>query len=112
MDEFSWMYDIGFIRWLSQFFSEDRLGPVFAWFRRQLEGETPSQMAGKLFGWAIALAALVAVIDQIMYWTRRDQQSKARRFAARCRLLWRYLRRLAVERMSGAIRRTSPDGRR
>lgn len=112
MDDFSWMYDIGFIRWLAKFFSEERLGPVFGWFRRRLEGGTPAQMAGKLLGWAIALAALTAAVDQIVYWTRRDQQSKVRRFTARCRLLWRRLRRFAVERMDGAFRRPSPDGRR
>lgn len=89
MDEFSWLYDIGFIRWISGFFTEEKLGPIFRWFNNQLSGRTPAQIAGKLFWWAVVLVLLAGIIDQAVYWTRRDQQSKARRFIAHVRILWR-----------------------
>lgn len=111
MDEFSWLYDIGFVRWLSGFFTEEKLGPVFRWFRAQLEGRTPSQMAAKFLGWAITLALLAAIIDQAIYWTRRDQRSKLLRFAAHTKLLWRRFYRFAAEKLGG-VRWLSPGGRR
>ncbi|NLG37596.1 MAG: hypothetical protein GX549_06230 [Clostridiales bacterium] len=106
MDDFSWLYDIGFIRWISGFFSEEKLRPVFRWFSSQLAHRTPAQLAGRFFAWAVVLAVLAMLVDQTIYWTSREQQSKARRFIARVRLIWRQLYR-AVERrvrLSGAGR--------
>lgn len=106
MDDYTWLYDIGFIRWLSGLFSEEKLRPVFRWFSAQLAHRTPAQLAGLFFTWAVVLAVLAMLVDQTIYWTRREQQSKARRFIARVRLMWRRLYR-AVERrvrLSAAFR--------
>ena len=98
MDDFSWLYDIGFIRWLSGFLSEERLRPVIRWFSSQLAHRTPAHLAGQFFAWAVALAVLAALVDQAIYWTRGEQQSKVRRSIARVRLIWRQLYRAAERR--------------
>lgn len=100
-----WLFDMGLVRWLARLFSQERLEPLVRWFMARLTGD-PVAFARSLFITALVLAVLVAVVDQLLYWTRPDQIARARRSLARVRVVWRHM----IRRLRRALDRLKAGG--
>ena len=72
------MKDAPIVRFFSQFFTEDRLSPLFGRFKAGLGERSPGALAKELIIWAVVLALGTLIIDQVFYWTKPGQVERAR----------------------------------
>jgi hypothetical protein len=71
------MKDLQIVRFFSQFFTEEKLGPLLKSFTG--DGNGPgSGVVTKLVVWAIVLAVGTFVIDQVFFWTSPGQVERAK----------------------------------
>lgn len=70
--------DLQIVRFFSQFFTEEKLAPIFGQYKDRVGGGTGTSLAHELLVWAIVLAIGTFVIDQIFYWTSPGQIDQAR----------------------------------
>ena len=71
--------DMDIVRFFSQFFTEEKLGPFFQWFQGSMTGQTYGDRAKQLIVYAALIALATLVIDQVVYWTDPAQRERARR---------------------------------
>jgi len=97
MDILLWGYekllDIKFVRWLSRFFTQDKISPIIDWVCTQLEERGSLGSSVFLFKWAIGIIIVSFIIDIIVHWSKREQRILIRRFIAHTRI---YCRKLTI----------------
>lgn len=71
--------DMDIVRFFSQFFTEEKLGPLFRWFQNSMTGQTYGDRAKQLLVYAAIFALITLAIDQVVYWTDPAQIGRARR---------------------------------
>jgi hypothetical protein len=110
------MKDLPIVRFFSQFFTENKLAPLLARFHNGLAISSPGALAKEMFIWAIVLAFIVFIVDQVFYWTKPGQIERARgtwlSIASFASDVGRGARSLAVRAKGLVERRGTAHGRR
>jgi hypothetical protein len=78
LDTLEKMKGMQIVRFFSQFFSEERLSPIFNQMKARAASGTVGGLAKELVVWAIVLALGAFIIDQIFYWTNPGQVEQAK----------------------------------